>query len=91
MRRAYQENTGITMYFTTPNKSKSNQTPREEEETRSAEGAQKSYCSEEREEKGKREEKKRSKEIKRHSITCIAPQEVCMPFFTRRLCEFEIT
>lgn len=81
MRRTYEENTGITMYFTTPNKSKSNQTPHEEQEMHGAEGAQKSHCSEKREEKGEREEKKRSKEIKTHSITCIAPQEVCMPFF----------
>lgn len=41
----------------------------------SAEGAQKSYCSEQREEKEEGGEKE-----KKHSFTCLAPQEVCMPF-----------
>lgn len=48
------ENTGITMYFTAPNKSKSIQTRRKEEclqEDAQRRGPQTSYCSEERIEK----------------------------------------
>lgn len=50
--------TDFTACFTTPNKSKSNQHPMKESASKkmhSAEGAQKSYCSDKREEKENRE------------------------------------
>lgn len=71
---AYQENTVITMYFTTPNKSKTNQTPQEPPRCTAQRGHKRAIVLK----KGKKKKRGRSKE-KKHSFTCVAPPEVCMP------------
>lgn len=81
-----------------PHQTKVNQTKHPARKTasmkmHSAEGAQKSYCSEKREEKEKREGKERNKEGRGiPSLALHHRRSACLFFFfTRRLCEFEIT
>lgn len=74
----------LVLHCISPHQTKANQTKHparksDSKKMHSAEGAQKSYCSEKREEKEKRAEKKRSKERKSIPSLALHHRRSCMP------------
>lgn len=95
MWHAYKKHNSITMYFTTPNKSKSNQTPREEkclqEDAQCRGGEHKRAIVLGKGKKKKRGRRKRGVKREMAFLHLHCTTGGLHAVFTRRLCEFEIT